>query len=116
MPALAGLNISGAASVEFNDFDGENLELTISGAGNVESRSGSYESLEISISGAGNVDLDGVEITTAHVAMSGAANVELLMNGSDLTGNISGIRNLSYSGEVSNENVSISGLAHVGRD
>ena len=116
MPALASLEIAGAANVELDGFEGDNLALTISGAANVESRSGTYDSLNVTISGAANVDLDGVLVTAAHVVMSGASNVELLMNGGELSGNISGLGNLSYSGQVSNESVVVSGLGHVGRD
>jgi hypothetical protein len=116
MPVLTGVDIAGAASVEFSGFEGEGLAITVSGAGHIEGRSSAYDDLDVTISGAANVDLDGVPVTAAHVTMSGAANVELSMNGGELSGNISGLGNLSYSGQVSNENVVVSGLGHVGRD
>jgi hypothetical protein len=113
MPDLVGVEIEGAGQVELSGFQGQELRLFIAGAGSIEGTQSRYEELEITISGAGNIQLDEVPVTTANVVLSGAGNVELLMNGGELSGNLSGFGNLEYAGTVSAETVEVSGFARV---
>jgi len=115
LPALAGIEIAGAGSVELTGFEGERLTLAISGAGNIEGSASSYERLELAVGGAANVDLNDVPVTDAVVNLSGAANVELRMNGGTLTGSLSGIGHVGYKGPVTREAVTVSGFGRVSR-
>lgn len=114
MPALSELDIEGAAQVNLRGFEGERLGIQVGGAANIEGYDGRFDLLDLVIAGAANVQLNGILVTDAEVDLSGASNVELRMNGGELTGKMSGFGNLSYSGDVSDERVNVSGFGHVG--
>lgn len=115
LPELSAIEITGAGSVEFAGFEGERLALLVSGAGNIEGSDSSYGSLDLAVGGAANVDLNDVPVVDAVVNLSGAANVELRMNGGQLTGNLSGLGHVGYTGPVEREAVSVSGFGRVAR-
>lgn len=113
LPELREVRLSGATTVDFSGFDGEQLTVETSGAAEVDGSSSRYDELDVTTSGAGDIDLDDVTVTNAEVSVSGAGSIALRMAGGTLTGNLSGAASLRYSGTVSEENVSTSGAASV---
>jgi len=116
MPELNSVEVSGAADLDFSGFEDERLAITITGAGNVKGHDGSYDELALTVSGAANIDLRDVPVVDANVNLSGASNVRLDMAGGVLSGNLSGMGKVSYSGQVRNQRVSVSGFGRVNRD
>lgn len=113
LPALREINLSGATTVDFSGFDGEQLAIQTSGASEIDGSASRYDELAVTTSGAGDVDLEEVTVTNAEVSVSGAGSIALRMAGGRLTGELSGAADLRYSGTVSEESVSRSGAANV---
>jgi hypothetical protein len=115
MPALESIVLSGASTLSFTGFEGDRLSLNSSGASEVRAASGRFDTLTLVMSGAGNVDLGGLPVTNADIQVSGAGNLDLNMAGGRLTGSMSGAGNLEYTGTVSEQSVSSSGIVSIKR-
>lgn len=113
MPALEGIDLSGASELSLSGFSGERLEITASGATEIDGRNGSYRDLQLIVSGAGDVDLDEMLVNDARVVLSGAGDIKLNMNGGVLSGSVSGAGHITYRGTVREENVVTSGFSSV---
>jgi HSP20 family molecular chaperone IbpA len=113
MPALAGIDLSGATELTLSGFSGDQLEVTASGAMEIDGTNGSYRELTLIVSGAGQVDFDELVVEDARVVLSGAGEIKLNMNGGVLSGNVSGAGNITYRGTVREENVVTSGFSSV---
>jgi hypothetical protein len=113
MPALEGIELSGASKVTVSGFSGETLEITASGATEIDGRDGSYRTLQLIVSGAGDVNLGDIVVDDARVVLSGAGDILLNMNGGELSGTVSGAGKIRYRGTVREENVVASGFSSV---
>jgi hypothetical protein len=113
MPALEGLELSGASTLSFSGFEGRELSIVSSGASEVRANASRYDDLRLVLSGAGSAELEDLTATNADVTVSGAADVRLRMGGGRLTGNLSGASNLEYWGSVSEQSLSQSGVGSV---
>lgn len=115
MPELREVAVRGVGLVTFSGFSGERLRLSVDGAGTIDGDDGRFEQLELKVKGAGNVEMGDVAFTDAHVDVSGAGNVSMHMDGGVLEGRISGAGNVAYSGSVSDERMTVSGIGNVHR-
>jgi hypothetical protein len=113
MPALEGIDLSGASELTLSGFSGDKLEVTASGATQIDGSNGSYGDLTLIVSGAGDVDLSEILVDDARVVLSGAGDIKLNMNGGVLAGSVSGAGQISYRGTVREENVVTSGFSSV---
>jgi hypothetical protein len=113
MPALEGIDLSGASELTLSGFSGDQLDITASGATEIDGSGGSYRELTLIVSGAGDVDLDEIVVDDARVVLSGAGDIRLNMNGGDLAGSVSGAGHITYRGTVREENVVTSGFSTV---
>jgi hypothetical protein len=113
MPALEGVDLSGASELALSGFSGTKLDITASGATEIDASGGSYRDLTLIVSGAGNVDLSEIVVDDARVVLSGAGDIKLNMNGGELSGTVSGAGHIRYRGTVREENVVTSGFSSV---
>ena len=115
MPELRIIEFTGMGNVELLDFSIDQLDIINSGASNIEAKNVSIEQLNLIINGAANAELSNIDVVNCHLDISGAANIELHMTGGELTGQISGAASVAYSGSVTSESVSISGIGSLER-
>ena len=113
MPALEGIELSGASELTISGFSGDRLEITASGATEIDGSNGSYRELRLVVSGAGDVNLGEIVVDDARVVLSGAGDILLNMNGGVLSGTVSGAGQIRYRGTVREENVATSGFSSV---
>lgn len=113
MPELTGLDLSGAAEVDFTGFSGKDLKIETSGAAKIRGGNGTYDTVVLNSSGAATVDFETLATVNARIDLSGAGRVVLNMAGGDLTGSLSGAGQVLYSGEVTRQNVETSGVGQV---
>lgn len=113
MPALEGLELSGASTLSFAGFEGRELSIVSSGASELKATASRYDDLRLVLSGAGSAALGELTVTNADVTVSGAANVRLRMAGGRLTGRLSGASDVEYSGTVTEQSISQSGASSV---
>jgi hypothetical protein len=71
---LRGISFNGAASLEMDVLDTDDLKITINGAGQVNINDLTAENLDIQINGTGNVELAG-EVINQTINIDGAGNV-----------------------------------------
>jgi hypothetical protein len=115
MPVLESVDITGTSITSISGFDGGTLSLDLAGAGQLRGSASRFDRLVLDMNGAVEVDLGDVPVTDAEVDISGAGNVTLRMAGGRLTGDVSGVASLEYSGTVSEESIDRSGMIRVRR-
>ncbi len=113
MPALAGLELSGASTLSFAGFEGRELSIVSSGPSALRAAASRFDDLRLVMSGAGSAELGELTATNANVTVSGAADIRLRMAGGKLSGNLSGASNLEYAGTVSEQTLTQSGAGSV---
>ncbi|HAK46277.1 MAG TPA: hypothetical protein DCO79_10230 [Spirochaeta sp.] len=113
MPDLDTVEVDGAVNLNVEDFKGGKLDFSLDGAGQITGENCSFEMLEIESNGAVNVDFYDSETVSADVNIDGAGNVMLNMNGGELSGSLSGLAHLEYTGTVSRMTVREDGIANV---
>lgn len=113
MPVLEVVEVDGAVNLNVEDFSGGSLEFSLDGAGQIIGENCSFEMLNIESNGAVNVDFYGSKTVNAEVNIDGAGNAMLNMNGGELSGLLSGLAHLEYTGEVSRMTVKEDGIANV---
>ena len=113
MPSLTEIRIEGAADASFTGFDENVLDIIIDGAASVKGYDTGVNKLSVSLNGIGQVDLEDVESVNARVELDGAGEIRLDMNGGVLDGSLEGLGNITYSGLVAEEKISIDGLGKV---
>lgn len=113
MPDLEKIVFTGMGEVNILDFDLDRLEVLNSGASNIDASNVSIEELRLVVNGAANAELYDIDVENCHLDISGAANIQLNMTGGELTGQVSGAASVSYKGQVSREDVSISGIGSL---
>lgn len=113
MPDLNLLDVEGIANANFEGFDLDELRVVVAGAANVHGEDSRIKELRLESEGAVNVDLKRCEIVNADVTLDGAGNVEINMDGGSLSGRISGLGRLEYSGDVRRLDVEKDGLGSI---
>jgi hypothetical protein len=115
LPDLERLQTAGGARVVISGFDLDALDIKVDGAASIIARDGRIGDLSVDSDGAASFDFDEVQVVNADVTMDGASNLAITMNGGALTGVLSGLGNVTFSGEVSDESIRIDGLGRVRR-
>lgn len=115
MPILKGIDVAGAASVTFDGFDSENLDIRIEGAAQIRALDSSAEDVSVEVAGVGQVDLTDLLTVNARVILEGAGEVKLNLDGGVLSGRIDGVGRVAYTGSVEDTDVSIDGMGRVRR-
>ena len=115
LPDLERLQTAGGARVVISGFDLDALDIKVDGAASIIARDGRIGDLSVDSDGAASFDFDEVQVVNADVTMDGASNLAITMNGGALTGVLSGLGNVAFSGEVSDESIRIDGLGRVRR-
>lgn len=76
VPALAGLEVVGDASVSLSGLSAKALALRIRGSGDITAR-GRVDDLQVEIDGSGDTDLGGLSAQTAEIRTDGSGQVDL---------------------------------------
>ncbi|MFP4113062.1 MAG: GIN domain-containing protein [Spirochaetota bacterium] len=113
LPALERLELDGGADVRLSNVGSERLAIEVNGAASVNATGGAFENLVLDVDGAASIDFSESSVVNANVDMSGAGNFNVRMAGGELTGSLSGVGNVTYSGEVGVESIRIDGLGRV---
>jgi hypothetical protein len=113
VPTLERLDLDGGADVRINDLDGERLLVEVDGAASVKAVGSDITQLSVDVDGAANIDFSESSVVNADVDMDGASNLSITMAGGRLSGVLSGVGNVSYGGEVTDESIRIEGLGRV---
>ncbi len=111
MPAIEGLEISGASSANVANVEADSLELKASGASKIKIE-GEAKTLEANASGASSIDAEKLKVEDANVEASGASSATVLAI-NDLDLNASGASKISYVGEPKNIKQDSSGASSI---
>lgn len=114
-PKLKNVSVEGGTDLEIKDFNANDINFNIEGAANVVAKNCTYNNLTLDAQGAANCDFNESKITNAKINIDGAANIEIKMAGGELTGKLSGIGNIAYSGEVKLVDIKKDGIGVVER-
>ena len=115
LPNLTVMENTGLAHVEILDFMTDSLSILSNGMGDIQGRNNRIENLQVLMPGAGSVDFSDSEVTNAEILLSGAGSISLYMMGGDLTGTLTGLGSIEYSGEVNRNSVDVTGLGSISR-
>lgn len=115
MPDLTLVEIDGGADVTITGFELAELVLEIDGAASVEAVDTTLVDLDVDVDGAASIDFSRSSVENARVDLDGAARLTIRMAGGELTGELSGVGEVVYSGEVSRESIRVEGLGRVRR-
>jgi hypothetical protein len=113
LPDLERLGINGSADVTIQGIDVDSLDIDADGAASIVAHDSRIERLSVDVDGASNIDFSDSRVVDADVQLDGASNLEITMDGGELTGELSGIGNVSYGGAFSSESIKINGLGAV---
>jgi hypothetical protein len=111
MPALRGLQVTGAGRASVTGIAGDDLQLAASGASRVDV-AGRVRRLRVGVSGASRVSAGTLETESAELAVSGASRLELRSKNA-VKGDASGASSVEIQGNPPNVNVSNSGASSV---
>ena len=107
------LDLAGAGEITL-EFEGEKLNLRLSGAGDVQ-LSGYTRDLEVTMSGAGGLDAFDLKAEYARIRISGVGGADIYVT-RELDAKISGLGDVTYKGNPSIINKSVSGLGTIQQD
>ncbi len=111
MPAIEGLDISGASSGNVAGVNANSLELKASGASKIKI-DGTAKELNADASGASTIDAENLRVEDVDVEASGASKA-VIMATNDLKVDASGASKISYVGEPKNIKQNSSGASSV---
>jgi len=111
MPAIEGLDLSGASSGNVAGVNANSLELKASGASKIKI-DGAAKQLNADASGASTIDAESLKAENADVEASGASKAVVSAT-SDLKVNASGASKITYVGEPKNIKQNSSGASSV---
>jgi hypothetical protein len=115
LPKLQGLRLSGAVTAQMLGFDTERLKIKAKGATRISGKDNRVYYISIDGSGAFSMDFHGNPVNFAEIDLSGSSKIGLTMAGGDLKGRISGSGQISYDGEIRDQEVEISGSGSIKR-
>jgi len=113
LASLDGLYSVAVSTIRFEGFEGDRLTVSCSGAAEVMGTRSRYKDLTVNLSGAGDMDFSDVETENADIQVGGAGSISLNMTGGSLSGNLAGMGEVTYSGTVSRNSLSTTGLGTV---
>jgi hypothetical protein len=111
MPAIEGLNISGASNGSVAGVNADSLELKASGASKIKI-DGTAKQLNVDASGASTIDAENLKAEGADVEASGASKA-IVTAINDLKVDASGASKITYIGEPKNIKQNSSGASSV---
>jgi Putative auto-transporter adhesin, head GIN domain len=111
MPAIEGLDVSGASKANVSNVSAESLEIQASGASKIK-MTGEVKILNVDVSGASKIDAENLKVENADVDASGASSVFVSVSG-QLKADASGASRISYTGNPTNVDKSTSGASSV---
>lgn len=112
-PSLSDVSVSGVASVDIKNVQGEKLNLDVNGAASILAR-GTVKDASFNISGAGKLSTEDLHSANVRVAMSGAGKADVYAS-DNLEVDVSGAGVIHYSGDPKTVNKRISGVGVVSR-
>lgn len=115
LPKLQRLRLSGAVTARLVGFDTERLKIKASGATRISGKDNRVYYLSVKGSGDFTMDFHGNPVKFVEIDLSGSSRIGLTMAGGDLKGRISGSGQVSYDGEIRNQEVRISGSGVIKR-
>ena len=111
LPQLEAVEVPGSGDVSAANVELGVLELDVSGSGDV-SVTGSAATVAVNVSGSGDVDASGLRADGADVRVSGSGDVEVCaVEGLEI--DVSGSGDVTYYGEPSSPETSVSGSGEV---
>ena len=113
VPNLESIKATGAGKFHIQDLKNDKFELRSTGASAV-TVSGETNNVEIHSTGAGVIDAHNLRAEKAKVSSSGAAKVDVYAS-EQLDASVSGIGQVSYSGDPKVVNKSVSGVGAISR-
>lgn len=113
MPALVGLDVSGASSGSVAGVKADSLELKASGASKIKI-DGTAKQLNADASGASTIEAENLSVEDADVDASGASKTTVAAT-NDLKVNASGASKISYVGEPKSLKQNSSGASSVSK-
>lgn len=108
LPALRGMDLSGAGDIDVSGIDSEAFELTVSGAADV-SLEGSCGALEFEINGASDVLARGLRCETVRALINGVGSAELYASES-IDAVLNGVGSIAVYGNPEKISKQINGL------
>ena len=111
MPALEGLDVSGASSGNVANVNADSLELKASGASKIKI-DGTAKQLNADASGASTIEAENLKVADADVEASGASKATVAAT-NDLKVDASGASKISYVGEPKSVKQNSSGASSV---
>jgi hypothetical protein len=111
MPAIEGVEISGASSANVAGVNADSLELKASGASKIKIE-GEAKILEAEASGASSIDAEKLKVEDANVEANGASSATVAAT-NDLDLNASGASKIYYVGEPKNIKQDSSGASSI---
>ena len=113
MPNLERIDYSGVSNIEAEGLNGESLKISASGVGNLIIKESSFENAIILLTGVGNIDLSQSSCRNAEIYLSGVGNLKINMAGGSLTGSLTGVGGVEYTGEVAVQDISKTGRGKI---
>jgi hypothetical protein len=113
LESLERISLEGAARIEMEDLDLDELIIDAEGAGSLEAENVTVNDLILNLEGASKIDFMDSSVVNARVDVEGAAEVDLMMGGGSLKGSLEGIGRIRYRGDVTEREFSIDGLGSI---
>jgi hypothetical protein len=111
VPALSGVNVSGAGRLGVTKIHASDFALDVSGASNAK-LAGTAGTLATTISGAGSLDSVALKARTVTVTISGTAKAKVWASES-LTASVAGVGSVEYFGNPAHVKQSIAGIGSI---
>ena len=111
MPAIEGLDVSGASSGNISNVVADSLDLQASGASKIKI-DGQVKNLRADANGASSIDAENLRTENAKVEASGASKA-MIVAINDLNVSASGASKITYTGEPKNIKQNSSGASSV---
>lgn len=113
VPDLEAISSTGAADIHVAKVKNDQLTISWKGAGRIEA-AGETKFVNISSTGAGKIDAGRLSAERANVSVTGAAQVDVYAS-QQLDVTVSGVGQVTYGGNPSVVNKSVSGLGSVNK-
>ena len=111
MPAIEGLEVSGASKANVSNVMADSLHIEASGASKIKIN-GEVKELNVDASGASKIDAENLKVVNAEIDASGASGITVFVSG-QLNADASGASKIIYFGNPTNVEKSASGASAV---
>jgi hypothetical protein len=116
MPSLSGLRVSGLVSLKLSGFSSDSLTIHTTGSTSITGTGNHIYNLHLKGKGLSNLNLRQNSVINADLHYKGVYKIELSMAGGELTGQIKGVGEIIYDGEVRKEKILKDGPCKVIRE